>query len=214
MSRKKLHRFAELNTFPNIFQNFVDIKGKWNADFFKNNNPITLELACGKGEYSIALAQRFPQRNFIGVDIKGARLWKGAKIALEQSLRNVAFLRIQIENITDFFDKNEVDEIWIIFPDTFPKKSKANKRLTAPRFLNKYKQIIRAGGLIHLKTDEQNLFEYTLETLKAENGKIHEAKEDLYRSPIDEDLLIIKTTYERKHLEAGKTIKYVRFKVN
>ncbi len=214
MGRKKRKRFAELSAFPNVFQNPEDMKGKWKKVYFKNNYPITLELACGKGEYTICLAKRFPQRNFVGVDIKGDRLWIGARTALEQKLKNVAFLRIHIEHLADFFDENEVEEIWITFPDPFPRKSKANKRLTSPRFLNVYRQILSPGGLIHLKTDETTLYNYTLETLKAEGGTLHKKIEALNHNVVNDELLKIRTTYERKHLEKGRTIRYVCFSLN
>src|SRR5574341_2560269 len=168
MTVKKLQRFAELSTFSNTFQNPAGMKGNWNKLYFKNDHPIILELACGKGEYTLELAKRFSGRNFIGVDLKGARLWRGAKTALEQNLTNVAFLRIPIEKITEYFAQNDVEEIWITFPDPFPRKGKAKKRLTSPRFLNLYRQILRPWGLVHLKTDDLNLFEYTREILKGE----------------------------------------------
>jgi tRNA (guanine-N7-)-methyltransferase len=214
VGRKKLIRFAELTTFPNVFQNQVDLKGHWNKTYFKNDYPITLELACGRGEYTIFLARRFPQRNFIGVDIKGDRLWDGAKKAIALNLTNVAFLRIDIERLVDFFDQSEVNEIWITFPDPYPKMSKANKRLTSPRFLNVYRKILKDGGWIHLKTDDANLFNYTLETLPAEGCVIHHIIEDLNNNSIDNELLTIKTTYERKYLEAGQAIKYLSFSLN
>ena len=211
MTVKKLQRFAELATFPNTFQNPLGMKGRWNELYFKNNNPITLELACGKGEYTLELARRFPRQNFIGIDIKGARLWRGAKTALEQNLANVAFLRIPIEKITEYFAQNEIEEIWITFPDPFPRKGKAKKRLTSPRFLNLYRQILRPGGLIHLKTDDLNLFDYTREILKGERCSPKMIIENLYNGQNPEELLSIKTTYELKHLQAGKTIKYLSF---
>lgn len=211
MTVKKLQRFAELATFPNTFQNPTYIKGRWNASYFKNDNPITLELACGKGEYTLALAQKFPDRNFIGVDLKGARLWKGAKAAIEQGLTNVAFLRVPIERITEFFAKDEVSEIWIPFPDPYPRPGKAKKRLTSPRFLNLYRNIIRQGSLIHLKTDDGNLFTYTLDVLRIEGCLIREVKEDLHAFPDGNELLSIQTAYELKHLAAGKKIRYLCF---
>jgi len=211
MTVKKLERFAELATFPNTFQNRIDIKGRWNSSYFKNHNPITLELACGKGEYSLALAQKFPDRNFIGVDLKGARLWKGAKTAVQQGLANIAFLRAPIESITEFFDREEVSEIWIPFPDPYPRPGKAKKRLTSPRFLNLYRNIIRPGSLIHLKTDDGNLFDYTLQMLKVEQCPVLAKIEDLYRAPVENGLLTIKTTYELRHLAVGRTIKYLCF---
>lgn len=211
MTVKKLQRFAELSTFSNTFQNPAGMKGNWNKLYFKNDHPIILELACGKGEYTLELARRFSGRNFIGVDLKGARLWRGAKTALEQNLTNVAFLRIPIEKITEYFAQNEVEEIWITFPDPFPRKGKAKKRLTSPRFLNLYRQILRPGGLVHLKTDDLNLFEYTREILKGEGYSPRMVIENLYNGQSPGELLSIKTTYELKHLRAGKTIKYLLF---
>lgn len=211
MRVKKLQRFAELATFPNAFQNPIGMKGKWGASYFRNPNPITLELACGKGEYTIALAQRFPERNFIGIDIKGARLWRGAKTALELNLTNAAFLRMPIERTAEFFAEDEVAEIWIPFPDPYPRQSKTKKRLTSPRFLNLYRSILREGGMIHLKTDDGNLFDYTLQMLKAEQCPVLAKIEDLYRAPVENGLLTIKTTYELRHLAVGRTIKYLCF---
>jgi len=213
MTVKKLQRFAELATFPNVFQNPAGMKGHWNKLYFKNDHLITLELACGKGEYTLELAKRFPYQNFIGIDIKGARLWRGAKTALEQNLNNVAFLRIPIEKITEYFAQNEIEEIWITFPDPFPRKGKAKKRLTSPRFLNLYRQILRPGGLVHLKTDDMNLFDYTLETLNQERLAVVEVVDSLYNGRIYDEILTIMTTYERKHLQAGRTIRYLRFRI-
>ena len=213
MTVKKLQRFADLSTFPNTFQNPAGMKGRWNQLYFKNNNPITLELACGKGEYTLELARRFPDRNFIGVDLKGARIWRGAKTALEEKLTNVAFLRIPIEKLAEHFATGEVEEIWIPFPDPFPRKGKAKKRLTSPRFLNIYREILKPGGLVHLKTDDKDLFLYTLETLNQEGLTVLKVIENLYNGKIYDDLLTIKTTYERKHLEGGKTIRYLKFNI-
>ncbi len=211
MAKKKLKRFAELLTFPNVFQSLVDLRGKWHSDYFHNDNPIVLELACGRGEYTIALARRFADQNFVGIDIKGARLWRGAKEAIESGLGNVAFLRIPIETITNWFAGNEIDEIWITFPDPFLREGKARKRLTSPRFLSLYRQVLKPGGLIHLKTDEPNLFAYTQQVVAAEGGVLHEIINDLYGgNPID-DTLSVQTNYERKHLDAGRTIRYLRF---
>lgn len=227
MGRKnKLKKFADLLSFPNVFENFdfhnpalkgqdgqdVELKGKWREHCFKNENPITLELACGRGEYSIGLASRYPNRNFIGVDIKGARIWKGAKTALVQNLPNVAFLRTRIELIDHFFEPNEIDEIWITFPDPFLRDSKANRRLTSAWFLEKYKSILKPGGVVHLKTDEPNLYEFTLETLEeSDTYQLLEHNADIYAGPLPIPELDLKTYYERMHLEDGKTIKYVRF---
>ncbi|UCD17628.1 MAG: tRNA (guanosine(46)-N7)-methyltransferase TrmB [Candidatus Zixiibacteriota bacterium] len=211
MSKGKLAKFAELATFSNVFEYEPPPKGRWHADYFKNNNPIALELACGKAEYTIELALRFPEQNFVGIDIKGARLWRGAKTALDLNLRNVAFVRHRIELIAEIFGPDEIAEIWITFPDPYPKKSKAKKRLTSPRFLNLYRQVLKEAGMIHLKTDDRNLFEFTRETLAEEQCIVHEIIEDLYAAPIGNQLLEIKTTYEKEYLEAGRTIRYLRF---
>jgi tRNA (guanine-N7-)-methyltransferase len=211
MSKKKLIRFAEMATFPNVFQYQVDIRGKWHSDYFNNDHPIVLELGCGRGEYTVGLAQRFPNRNVIGIDLKGARLWRGAKDSLALNLKNVAFLRIAIETITDWFAEGEVSEIWITFPDPYLREGKARKRLTSPRFLDLYQAVLATGGLIHLKTDEPNLFRYTQEIVSARPGIIHQLIDDLYQAPITDELLTIQTTYERKHLEIHRTIRYLRF---
>ncbi len=213
MAKKKLRRFAELNTFPNVFQSLVDLKGRWRSDFFHNDCPIILELACGKGEYAVELAQRFPQKNFVGIDIKGARLWTGARKAIDAKLTNIAFLRIPIETVTNWFATGEVDEIWITFPDPYLRNSKARKRLTSPRFLALYRQILSTNACIHLKTDEPNLFAYTQQVVAAENGTLQEVIDDIYQGGIHDEVLSIQTTYERMHLEVGRTIKYLRFRL-
>jgi tRNA (guanine-N7-)-methyltransferase len=200
-----------LAAFGNVIEGATNFRGQWAACYFKNDFPITLELACGKGEYTIALAQRFPNRNFIGVDIKGVRLWSGAKRAAELNLKNAAFLRIKIDRISDCFAENEVDEIWLTFPDPYPKHRRGHHRLTSARFLNMYQKILKPGGLIHLKTDEAILYEYTQAVVKSVGGKVHEAVDDLYAQSHDDDLQTIKTTYEAKHLVRGDTIKYVKF---
>lgn len=228
MSKNKLSKFAEMRQFHNVFQNFnfkdpqligaggveVDMKGSWGEEHFQNSNPIILELACGRGEYAVALAEKYPKKNFVGVDIKGARMYKGAKKALEETLTNAAFIRCRIEQIEEFFSKEEVAEIWITFPDPFLKRSDANKRLTAPVFLNKYRQILQKGGLIHLKTDSLPLYEYSL---KVANGtdwvKLNENDPDIYAGELPLDDLEIKTNYERMHLNEGKDIKYIQLQV-
>ncbi len=210
---KKLRCFAEIKTFANVLEFLKDIKGNWNKNHFKNNHPITLELACGKGEYTLALAEKFPDKNFIGVDIKGNRIWKGAKTALEKQMPNVAFLRIQIEHITDYFDSNEVKEIWITFPDPFVRKSKEKKRLTSSRFLNLYRQILMPSGKIHLKTDDIQLYEFTIETIQKEKCKLLTAQKNIYENGINEQFLEIKTFYEQQHLAAGKAIHYLCFRL-
>lgn len=227
--RNKLQKFAEVLSFPNVYENFdakapglagengerVEMKGHWRSRHFGNDHPLTLELACGKGDYALGLAQRFPERNFIGVDIKGARIWRGAKTALEKGLKNVAFLRTRIEQIALFFEKNEVDEIWITFPDPFLRDSKANRRLTSAMFLGQYRKILKPGGLVHLKTDEPNLYDFTLETLAAQRDySLQYHDDDIYAKPLPMPELEIKTFYEKQHLAAGKTIKYVRFQSN
>jgi tRNA (guanine-N7-)-methyltransferase len=208
-AKRKLQRFAEIKTFSNTFEFQNDLKGRWNQEFFKNSNPITLELGCGRGEYTLELASRFPERNFIGVDIKGARLWRGAKTALENGLTNVAFLRIFIDHIPDFFAPDEVSEIWITFPDPYPKPKRVNKRLTSSPFLARYRAILTKNGLIHFKTDDDGLCQFTLKTLEQEKATISQLVEDIYALPEIPEILSIKTTYEQKHLEKGLKIKYL-----
>jgi tRNA (guanine-N7-)-methyltransferase len=225
--RNKLQKFAEVLDLPNVYENYdpaepkltighgktVDLRGKWAALHFGNDAPIVVELACGRGEYSLALARRFPEKNFIGVDIKGARIWKGATIADREGISNVAFLRTRIEQLGHFFAPGEIAEIWITFPDPFPERDKANRRLTSPRFLEMFKVLLVPGGLVHLKTDDYGLFVYTRETLAGiSKVNLHCVEEDIYRLeklPLEE--LEIKTYYEALHLAAGKTIKYLRF---
>jgi len=211
MSKKKLQRLAELETFPNVFQLQKELQGNWNRLVFKNSNPITLELACGKGEYSLAMARKFPQRNFIGIDIKGARIWRGAKTAMDEQLINVAFLRTYIDHLPEYFLQDEVEEIWILFPDPYVKKSKENKRLTSSSFLKRYQQIIKTDGLVHLKTDDNQLFQFTLETLMQQGAKIIFRTSDLYSEDLPDEILNEKTFYEKMHLANKKTIKYVKF---
>jgi tRNA (guanine-N7-)-methyltransferase len=192
----------------------IDLRGRWREDHFKNNNPITLELACGGGEYTVALAQRYPERNFIGVDIKGNRLWKGAKKALYDGISNAAFLRTRIEFIDAFFAPGEVQEIWITFPDPFPRPSKENRRLTSAAFLERYRRILEPGGLVHLKHDDPDFYQFTLDTIAADPRcalLYHNA--DIYAAPLAYPELDIKTLYEGMHLEKGKTIKYVRYTI-
>ena len=180
-------------------------------EHFGNNNPVSLELACGKGEYAIGLAQRFPQYNYIGIDMKGARIWRGAKNSMEMGLANVAFVRLDIEKIGECFAENELSEIWITFPDPFPKTFQTKRRLTSPQFLNLYKNILKPEGTINLKTDNMGLYDYTLKTLEAEGWKIFDAADDLYANPEINEILAIKTTYESRHLKSGAKIKYIKF---
>lgn len=202
-----------MDTFENVKQleEGKELKGKWAGEFFKNSNPVVLELACGKGEYSVNLARMFPEKNFIGVDYKGNRIWRGAKTAIEDNVTNVAFLRIQIENILDYFAAGEVDEIWITFPDPQPQISREKKRLTSPRFLEKYKGILKPGGFINLKTDNDGLHAYTAEKIEELGLKLHVRTEDLYHSPYADEVLSIKTYYEKKYLNDNKNINYLKF---
>lgn len=200
-------------TFPNVVQLDAGLpyKGKWAKVFFKNDNPVVLELACGKGEYTVNLAKLFPNKNFMGIDYKGNRIWRGAKDALEQGVANVGFLRIQIETILDYFSGGEIDEIWITFPDPQPQISREKKRLTSPRFLEKYKQLLRPGGIVNLKTDNDGLHAYTAEKIGELGLELHVKTEDLYHSEHANEVLSIKTYYEKKYLKDNKNINYLKF---
>jgi len=222
-SKNKLKRFKENETFSNVFQptrsELVDqtyqYKGFWNEKVFKNNNPIVLELGCGKGEYSVALAQKFPNKNFIGIDIKGARFWRGAKTAVEENIPNVAFIRTQIELIEYVFAKNEVDEIWITFPDPQIKYKRTKHRMTNSAFLQRYKNVLKPDGIMNLKTDSEFMHGYTLGLLHGEGHEVLYANNDVYRqegSP--EEVTAIQTFYESQYLEQNKPITYIRFKIN
>ena len=218
-SKNKLKRFKENLTFSNVIQperasliagEFL-WKGKWNSHFFKNNNPIVLELGCGKGEYSLHLAKRNPNKNFIGIDIKGARFWRGAKTALDTQVTNVGFLRTQIELIAYCFDKDEIDEIWITFPDPQIKYKRTKHRLTHPDFLAAYKKVLKSKGCIHLKTDSSFLFGYTL-GIVSQVGVIQYAYHDIYNNPqAPEDATAVQTFYEKMFLEKGQPITYLQF---
>lgn len=213
-------KFAENETFSNLFQpSFEEVwqkdyllKGKWHSKVFKNQNPIVLELGCGKGEYTVNLAKQNPNKNFIGVDIKGARIWRGAKEAFQQQMQNVAFVRSRIEHIPSIFSEQEVSEIWVTFPDPQPSKSK--KRLTSPKFLTYYQQLVRPGCIVHLKTDSQELHEYTKEVVLQNNLKMLEVTNNLYNSGLDDEVLSIKTFYEQMFLEQGKPITYIKFELD
>ncbi len=213
MGKDKLKRFAEVDTFSNVLQLDAGkpLKGLWAKDFFKNTNPVVLELACGKGEYAVNLATLFPEKNFIGIDYKGNRIWRGAKTALEDGIHNVGFLRIQIETILEYFELGEIDEIWITFPDPQPQESREKKRLTSPRFLEKYKTILKPGGAINLKTDNDGFYSYTREKILEQNLNLHIKTEDLYHSEFVTDVLAIKTYYEKKYLKENKNINYLKF---
>lgn len=210
MAHKKLIRFAELKTFPNVLQFPENMAGNWNKHF-NNSNPIVLELACGKGEYALGLARLNPTINTIGVDIKGNRLWVGAKKALAENLNNVAFLRVQIEQLAQFFAPNEVEEIWITFPDPQLRYSRAKKRLTHPRFLRIYKQILKPGGKIHLKTDSPNLYRFTKEVLNMYQCITHTDVDDLYQWQERSEELKIKTYYESLDIAKSNRVHYLCF---
>ena len=218
-------KFAEMLSFPNVYENFnhkqpqltasegvyIDLKGKWASDHFNNDHPIVLELACGRGEYTLALAKDHPDKNFIGVDIKGARIWKGAGIALKENINNAAFLRTRIEQVQLFFDDHEVDEIWITFPDPFLRKSKSNRRLTSVPFLNRYHPILKDNGLLHLKTDDPTLYKFSLECLDQHPSyQITYFNDDIYSGSLHIPELNYKTYYEHMHLDSHKTIKYIQ----
>ncbi len=223
MGKNKLARFEENRILPNVIQptraealdNF-HLKGKWRSEIFKNENPIVVELGCGKGEYSVGLAKAFPEKNFIGIDIKGARFWFGAKEATEKNMKNVAFLRTQIELLDCFFEENEVDEIWITFPDPQIKYRRTKHRMTHPDFLERYRKVLKPEGIVHLKTDSEFLHGYTLGILQGLGHEILTAHHDIYGAPEyepnTEHLREIKTYYEELFSSKGKTITYIKFR--
>lgn len=227
MGKAKLFKIRSIDTFPNVFQNphftnpklvnhageELDLKGKWRSEVFKNDNPLVLELACGKGDYAIALAKKYPDKNFIGIDSKGARIFTGAKTAIEEKLSNVVFVRMKIENILNFFSENEVDEIWITFPDPFPKLRDAKRRLSAKSFLERYKKISKPDAVLHFKTDDLPLFLFTKEMAEELSPQIIYSKENIYSAPLEYDELNIQTYYEKQHLAKGRTINYIRFRL-
>jgi tRNA (guanine-N7-)-methyltransferase len=217
MSKNKLAKFADLNTFGHVIQLTYSeltsgrfaLKGNWNKEFFRNDHPIVLELGCGKGEYTVGLARLFPDKNFIGIDIKGSRMWSGAKEVKQHEIVNSGFVRTNIELLSHFFAPSEVSEIWITFPD--PQMKKTKKRLTSIRFLNQYCEILKPGGVIHLKTDSDFLYNYTLATIKENKFPVLVNTDNLYASGIADEILSIRTAYEQQWLERGKNIKYVRY---
>jgi tRNA (guanine-N7-)-methyltransferase len=213
VGKDKLRRFVEIDTFSNVLQLDAGkpFKGQWNLGFFKNSNPVVLELACGKGEYTVNLATLFPDKNFIGVDYKGNRIWRGAKTALEDGVNNVAFLRIQIETLIEYFGPGEVDEIWITFPDPQPQLSREKKRLTSTRFLNMYKVMLKSGGFVNLKTDNDGFYDYTVEKITETGLNLYVKTGDLYHSEYADEVLNIKTYYEKKYLKDNKNINYLKF---
>ena len=222
-SKNKLKRFKENETFDNVFQPSREevtggdfpLRGKWNNQYFTNENPIVLELGCGKGEYTIGLAKLFPNKNFIGIDVKGARFWRGAKTAIETGLNNVAFVRTQIELIDHIFEEQEVDEIWITFPDPQIKYKRTKHRMTNPEFLQLYKKILKPDGVVNLKTDSEFMHGYTLGLLQGLGHEILYANHNIYKnegSPAE--VIGIQTFYENQYLEVNKAITYIRFKIN
>ena len=217
MGKNKLKKFAEMETFSNVFQPpYKPMAGRWREDFFHNDHPIVLELGCGRGEYTVGLAQKYPDKNFIGVDIKGARMWAGAKEAELNDIKNAAFLRTQIEFITEFFAANEVDEIWITFCD--PQMKKATKRLTSTYFMQRYQQIVKPNGLIHLKTDSPFLYTYTTEMLRLNPYPVRCSTDDLYAKTLDSNALFddakaLQTHYEKQWLDRGLSIKYIEWQL-
>ena len=221
-SKNKLKRFKENETFTNVFQptreevvgDQFPLKGKWSSDFFKNDNPIVLELGCGKGEYSVGLAERFPEKNFIGIDIKGARFWRGAKTAVESGMNNVAFVRTQIELINHIFAENEVSEIWITFPDPQIKYKRTKHRMTNAEFLDRYKKILKPSGLMHLKTDSEFMHGYTLGLLHGLGHEVIYANHNIYKNEgAPAEVTGIQTFYESQYLEVNKPITYIKFRI-
>ena len=221
-SKNKLKRFRENETFSNVVQPTREevtngefpYKGKWQKDFFKNDKPLVLELGCGKGEYSVGLAKMHPERNYLGIDIKGARFWRGAKTALEENLDNVGFLRSQIELIDHLFEEGEVDEIWITFPDPQIKYKRTKHRMTNTEFLQKYKKILKPGGTVNLKTDSEFMHGYTLGLLHGEGHEILHANHDVYKNDYSpKEVIGLQTFYEKQYLEQGKPITYIKFRI-
>jgi tRNA (guanine-N7-)-methyltransferase len=222
VGKNKLARWTELGSYDNVIQPLIGdvagkdhpIKGKWNQELFRNENPIVLELGCGRGEYTIGLANSFPSKNFIGIDIKGARMWKGARTSNEQSLPNVAFLRTRIEFINSFFITDEVDEIWITFPDPHPGLRNSNKRLTSPWFLNLYRAFLKDKGLVHLKTDNSELYQFTSKVVNHNSLETLTGTSDLYSEKNVDNILSIRTHYEQIFLNAGLKINYLSFRLD
>ena len=212
MGQKKLIRFEAIKTFPNVFEYPEGMKGNW-SKHFNNNHPITLELACGRGEYTVGLSAMHPQKNFIGIDIKGNRMYIGAKKCLNENRNNAAFLRTQIALLNNYFDENEVDEIWITFPDPQLRLSKAKKRLTHPHFLRLYQQILKKGGSIHLKTDSPDLFYFTKMVTELYDLPIVDANEDVYATSNNQELIGIKTYYEGLDIAQSNKVFYLHFKL-
>ena len=218
MTKRKLSRFAENKTFPHLFEptyfqlmEGFPLKGKWSSGFFKNSNPIVVELGCGKGEFTVGLAEKYPEKNFIGLDMKGARMWRGAKTVQENEMTNVAFVRCHIELIENLFSENEISEIWITFPDPQPQTGRVKKRLTSPQFLGRFRNIATKGCIIHLKTDNTGLFEFTRQVIRDQNLQMLFETDDVDEKPAPEDAVSIRTFYEEMFRSKGETIKYLEF---
>lgn len=221
MAKRKLKKFAEVSSFDNCFflsfeqsrEEGLPLKGKWNKEFFKNDNPIVLELGCGKGEYTVGLAKRYPNKNFIGVDIKGNRIWTGAREAVDRKMSNVAFVRTRIDFIEACFAKDEVSEIWITFPDPQPQKTRERKRLTNMMFINRYRNVLKKGGSVNLKTDNEPFYDFSREVIKENNLQELDATNDLYANVglRDEALTTIKTHYEKLFSDKGFKICYLKY---
>lgn len=221
MGKNKVARWAEMKSFGNVIEPHMDdiresnheLKGKWKKSVFNNDHPLVLELGCGKGEYTVGLAAKFTEKNFIGIDIKGARIWRGAKTARENQFSNVLFLRTRIEFINSFFTEDEADEIWITFPDPFPRQRDEARRLTSPQFLNLYRRFLKDRGIIHLKTDNHQLYLYTLGLAKRNGLEILTYSDDLYSGMVENDILSIRTHYENLFLKEGKKINFLSFRL-
>ncbi len=221
-SKNKLKRFKENETFENVFQPTREevtsgkfpMKGKWSSEFFKNDHPIIVELGCGKGEYSVGLAERYPEKNFIGIDVKGARFWRGAKTAVDAGMHNVAFIRTQIELLEHIFTENEIDEIWITFPDPQIKYKRTKHRMTNSEFLQLYKKVLKPDGVVNLKTDSEFMHGYTLGLLHGEGHEVLYANHNVYKNEGSPEIVTaIQTFYEKQYLEINKAITYIRFKI-
>lgn len=223
MAKRKLQRFAENATFNHFFQPGWEelsagfsLRGKWNSDFFCNGNPVIIEMGCGKGEYTVDLSTKYPDKNFIGIDKKGARMWRGAKTSIEESRKNVAFVRMRAENINMVFNADEVDEIWITFPEPQPNSPRHSKRFTSPEFINRYRKLLKRGGIIHLKTDSDLFYNYTIGIISDGGHELLYNASDLYSNPSDpevRDVVDVQTHYEKMWLSQGLTIKYLRFRL-
>lgn len=220
MPKRKLERFAENKTFPHFFQPYYHellegfpLKGKWNSDFFGNEHPVVLELGCGKGEFTVGLAERFPEKNYIGMDVKGARMWRGAKTSHDRAMKNVAFVRNKIQNINYIFGVQEVDEFWITFPDPQPNKPRIRKRLTSPQFLDRYREVAQPEAIVHLKTDNAMFFDYTLEVIRKQNLHLLFHTYDVDENPGNELVLSIRTFYEEMFRAKDIPIKYLKFRL-